>query len=74
VHSDTNDIRRCRSVNFTDIKPEFDVPEDASCHEFEIHKVPDHVTVPEENNDIHSATEIAEDIVKGDVHRGAAHA
>ena len=66
-HSDTNDIRRCRCVKFTDTKPE---SEDVSYDDFEIHKVPDHVTVPEENNDVPNVadnSDIAEHAVRDDV-------
>ena len=70
-HPDTNDVRRCRCVKFTDIKPEFEVPADALCDDFEIHKTSDLVTVPQENdipcvsnNDENTE---AEDVVRCDV-------
>ena len=69
-HSDTNDVRRCRCVKFTDIKPEFEVPAD-EYDDFEIHKTPDPVTVPQDdhipsvsNNDENAE---AEDVVRDDV-------
>ena len=69
-HSDTNDVRRCRCVKFTDIKPEFEVPAD-EYDDFEIHKTPDPVTVPQgddipsvSNNDENTE---AEDVVRDDV-------
>jgi len=49
-HPDTDVIRRCRCVKFTDTKPEFEAPEDGSCDDFEIHKVPDPVTVHQEDD------------------------
>jgi len=69
-HSDTNDVRRCRCVKFTDIKPEFEAPAD-EYDDFEIHKTPDPVTVPQSddipsvsNNDENTE---AEDVVRDDV-------
>ena len=48
-YPDINDIKRCRVVKFTDVKPEPELPVNED--EFEINKVPDHVSVPDTNND-----------------------
>jgi len=42
---------------FTDAKPELEVPQNVPCDDFEVHKVPHHVTVSEENDDIPCVTD-----------------
>lgn len=52
-HSDTNEIRRCRCVKFTDIKPVCDVPAgDVFCDDFDNRKDRDSVTIPKQNSEI----------------------
>jgi len=48
-HPDTNNIKRCRVVKFTDVEPEPELPVNED--DFEINKVPDHVSVHDMNND-----------------------
>ena len=65
-HSDSDDVRRCRCVKFTD-KTEQEAP-DRSCDDLEIRKTPDNVE-HEVNNDIetHKAPDNVEHEVNNDI-------
>ena len=64
-YPDTNEIRRCRCVKFKDVKPEREVSSDDMCDDIEIRKVPEDVSIPQQNDevsDVHADDESAEAI------------